>query len=72
MKWLARGPNFDVITWTEYDINMMSFYTKTEDEKITMQNNSVTLEAESMQFASSKDNNLIVATLSYFGVIEEI
>jgi len=50
----------------------MSFYTKTEDEKITMQNNSVTLEAESMQFASSKDNNLIVATLSYFGVIEEI
>jgi len=72
LKWLARGPNFDVITWTEYDINMMSFYTKTEDEKITMQNNSVTLEAESMQFASSKDNNLIVATLSYFGVIEEI
>jgi len=27
-KWLARGPNFDVITWTEYDINMMYFYKK--------------------------------------------
>jgi len=29
-------------------------------------------QAESMHFASSKDNNPIVTTLSYFGVIEEI
>ena len=71
-KWLARGPNFDVITWTGYDINMMSFYTEIEDEKSIMENNDVTFEAESMHFASLKDNNPIVATLSYFGVIEEI
>ena len=25
-----------------------------------------------MHFASSKDNNLVMATISYFGVIEEI
>ena len=37
-----------------------------------MQNSGVTLEAESMHFASSKDNNPTVATLSYFGAIEEI
>ena len=35
-KWLARGPNFDVITWTTYDINMFSFYSKEEDDKSTM------------------------------------
>ena len=37
-----------------------------------MQNSGVTLKAKSMHFASLKDNNPIVATLSYFGVIEEI
>ena len=30
LKWLARGPNFDVITWSGYDINKLSFYTNTE------------------------------------------
>jgi len=33
LKWLTQGPNFDVITWIGYDINMMSFCTKIEDEK---------------------------------------
>jgi len=72
LKWLARGPNFDVITWSGYDINKFSFYINTEDQKSTMQNSGVTLEIESMHFASSKDNNLVMATISYFGVIEEI
>ena len=72
MKWLVRGPNFDVITWSEYDINKFSFYTNTEDQKSTIQNSGVTLEEESMHFASSKDNNIVMAIISYFGVIEEI
>jgi len=72
LKWLARGPNFDVITWSAYYINKFSFYTNTEDQKSTMQNSGVTLESESMHFASSKDNNPVMATISYFGVIEEI
>jgi len=37
-----------------------------------MENNGVTLVAESMHFASSKDYNPVMATISYFGVIEEI
>jgi len=28
LKWLARGPNFDVLTWSGHNINIMSFYTK--------------------------------------------
>jgi len=72
LKWLEQGPNFDVITWSGYDINKFSFYTITEDQKSTMQNSGVTLEAETMHFASSKDNNPVMATISYFGVIKEI
>jgi len=37
-----------------------------------MQNSGVTLETESMHFPSSKDNNPIMAIISYYGVIEEI
>ena len=69
---VGRGPNFDVITWSGYDINKFSFYTNIKDKKSTMQNRGVTLEAESMHFASSKDNNLVMTTISYLGVTEEI
>jgi len=31
LKWLAREPNFDVITWSGYYINKFSFYRNTED-----------------------------------------
>jgi len=48
------------------------FYTNTKDKKSTMQNSGVTLELELMQFASSIDNNLVMATISYYGVVEEI
>jgi len=72
LKWLARGPNFDVITWSEYDINKLSFYTNTEDQESTMQSSGVTLEIELMHFASSKDNTPVMATISCFVVIEEI
>jgi len=45
LKWLVKGPNFEVVTLTGYDINMLSFYTKAEDDKSNMQNGGVTLEA---------------------------
>jgi len=72
LKWLAIGSNINVITWSGDDINKFSFYTNTEDKKSTMQNSGVTFEAKSMYFASLKDNNPVMATISYFGVIEEI
>jgi len=37
-----------------------------------MHNSGVPLAAESMHFGSSKDNNPVMAIISYFGVIEEI
>ncbi|XP_029126273.1 uncharacterized protein LOC114915575 [Cajanus cajan] len=69
---LARGPNNDVITFGGYDINKYCFYTKTEDEKSRVQNSGVTIQAEAVHFASSKDKNPITASMSYFGVIEDI
>ncbi|XP_029128611.1 uncharacterized protein LOC109806195 [Cajanus cajan] len=69
---LARGPNNDVITFGGYDINKYCFYTKTEDDKSRVQNSGVTIQAEAVHFASSKDKNPITASMSYFGVIEDI
>jgi len=51
---------------------MSSFYSKEEYDKSTMLNSDVNLEVESMNFASAKDNNPVMASISYFGVIEEI
>ncbi|XP_058725960.1 uncharacterized protein LOC131597270 [Vicia villosa] len=41
LKVLARAPKFDVISWTGYDINNFTFYTKTQDDTSTMQNSGV-------------------------------
>jgi hypothetical protein len=72
LKWLSREPNFDVITWSGYDINNFSFSTKTQDDKSTVQNSGVMVVAESMHFSSSKDKNPVMASIPYFGIIEEI
>ena len=42
------------------------------DEKSPVQNSGVTLEAESMQFSTSKDTNPILGSIAYYGFIEEI
>ena len=72
LKWLAHGPKHNVVTWSSYDINKYSFYTKSQDDNSSVQNSGVSIEATSMHFSSSKDKNPIMASISYFGVIEEI
>jgi len=42
------------------------------DEKSTVQNYGVTLEAESMQFSISKDTNSVLGSMTYYGFVEEI
>ena len=72
LRKLADGPKRNVITWQGYDINKYSFYTKAQDDKSTMQNSGVTLRAESQHFASVNDANPCVASIPYFGFIDEI
>jgi len=42
------------------------------DERTTIQKYGVTLEAESMQFSTSKDTNHVVGSMTYYGIIKEI
>ena len=72
IKWLSYGPKCNIITWSGYDINKTSFYTKSKDDRSTTQNSGVMIVAESMHFSSAKDKNPVMASTPYFGVIEEI
>ena len=53
-------------------INGYTFYTKFLDDRSTVQNSSVLLEAKSMHFSSLKDKKPKLAVMPYYGVIEEI
>ena len=57
LMWLANGLKFDVIYCIGSEINNWTFYTKSLDDKSIVQINGVSLEAESLQFSTSKDQN---------------
>ena len=61
-----------MIVCNGYFINNCSFYTKSLDDRSTVQNSGVMVEAESMQFSTAKDNNPLLGTMPYYGIIEEI
>ena len=69
---LVVGPNLNVPTWKGYDINNYSFYTKSQDDKSSVHNSGVTLEADSEQYSSASDNNPMQTSMPHFEVIEEI
>jgi len=72
LTWLATGLKFDVISCKAYKVNNCIFYTKSMDGKSTIQNSSVTIEVESMQFSTSKNTNPVLGLMAYYGFIEEI
>ena len=65
--WLANGLKFDVIYCTGYEINNCTFSTKSLDDKSIVQNSGVSLETESLQFSTSKDQNPVVGSMPYYG-----
>jgi len=72
LMWLANGLKFDVICCIGYEINNCTFYTKSLEDKSTVQNSGVSLEAELLQFSTFKDQNPVVGSMTYYGVIQEI
>lgn len=72
LRWLANGPNSNVLSYSGYIINKYTFYTEEHDHQSTVQNSGVTLVAESVHISSSKNRNPAFSKLSYFGVIERI
>ena len=63
LRLLVVGPNLNVPTWKGYDINNYSFYTKSQDDKSSMQNSGVTVDADFDHFSSASNNNLIQASI---------
>ena len=66
------GPNMNVPTWKRYDINDYSFYTKSQDDRSSVQNNGVSIDGHSEHFSSVVDKNPIEACMAYSGVIQDI
>ena len=71
LRLLAVGPNLNVPTWKGYDINHYFFYTKSQDANSSVQNSGVSVDGHSDHFCSVFDNNLVQASMPYYGVIEE-
>jgi hypothetical protein len=63
---------FNVITWIGYHFSKFSIYSNGKDDRDTMENIGVMVEAKTMWFSSMKDKNLILAYKVFYGVIEEI
>ena len=72
VRLLGEGPQMVVRTFQGYEINGYTFYTKLQSDKSTMQNSGVTLVATSQEFGRSGDARPVLASKSYYGVIEEI
>ena len=72
LRKLADRPKINVKSWQGQDINKYLFYTKSQDDKSTMQNSGVSLMVESYHFATIYDDNPRLASMPYFGVIKEI
>ena len=69
LMWLANGLKFDVVSCTSYEINNCTFYMKYFDDKSTVQNSGVSRKGESLQFSTSKDQNLVIGSMMYYGII---
>ncbi|KAK1373173.1 hypothetical protein POM88_029366 [Heracleum sosnowskyi] len=72
LKWLAYGPDIPVTSYEGYDVNGYTFYTQCQDNKSTVQNSGVCVEASSTEFDRGKSITSRDIKKSYYGVIEEI
>ena len=72
VRWLAKGPNFNVNKYSGYAINDYQFHTTSRDESKTTQCSGVSLVAHAMQIASAKDSSPVYGAVTYFGRIKEI
>ncbi|KAL8157489.1 hypothetical protein AgCh_002263 [Apium graveolens] len=72
LNWLAYGPDILVRSYQVFDVNGYTFYIKCQDDKSTVQNSRVSVEASSIEF--ERGNSITSRDLkkSYYGVIEEI
>ncbi|KAL8148879.1 hypothetical protein AgCh_006037 [Apium graveolens] len=72
LKWLGYGPDMPVRSYQGFDVNGYTFYTQCQDNKSTVQNSGVSVEASSTEFDRGNSITSRDIKKSYYGVIEEI
>ena len=72
IRWLSQGPRPYVFQHPGYDINGFHFVTRDRDLNRVTQNSGVSLVAQTISVASSKDKNPVTSNITYYGVIREI
>ncbi|XP_073137125.1 uncharacterized protein [Henckelia pumila] len=72
LKWIARGPSKQVLKYSSYLIDGVTYATRERDDMRVVQNSEVSLVAKTMQVSSAKDKHPIVSDMVFYGVIQEI
>ncbi|XP_073120024.1 uncharacterized protein [Henckelia pumila] len=72
LKWMARGPSKQVLKYSSYLIDGVTYATRERDDMRVVQNSGVSLVAKTMQVSSAKDKHPIVLDKVFYGVIQEI
>ncbi|XP_073153088.1 uncharacterized protein [Henckelia pumila] len=72
LKWIACGPSNQVLKYSSYLIDGVTYHTKECDDRRVVQNSGVSLIAKTMQVVSAKDKHPVVSDMIFFGVIQEI
>ncbi|KAL0561546.1 hypothetical protein IC582_001980 [Cucumis melo] len=67
LRWIAHGPSPDVATYSGYIINGYYYHTKRCDDIRRVQNSGVSIPATTMQVSSSKDKNLVMLDMTFYG-----
>ncbi|XP_060969844.1 uncharacterized protein LOC133037053 [Cannabis sativa] len=79
LEYISFGPDTQVVKHHAYIVGGKRFHTKERDDARTVQNSGVSIVAEAisivaeaMHFASTKDRNPVQSTMTYYGVVDEI
>ena len=72
LYWLSQGPHPYIFQHPGYDINDFHFVTRDRDLNRVTQNSGVSLVAQTISVASSKDKNPVTSTITYYRVTTEI
>ncbi|XP_072078255.1 uncharacterized protein [Arachis hypogaea] len=72
LQWLACGPNVQVSHYTSYNVNGFKFRTLSREEGLKTQNSGVYVTSDTRSYASKRDSNVAVGSVSYYGKLVDI
>ncbi|XP_052109555.1 uncharacterized protein LOC107465708 [Arachis duranensis] len=72
LQWFACGPNVQASRFTTYNMNEFKFRTLSREEGLKTQNNGVHVTSDTRSYASKRDSNVAVGSISYYGQLVDI